>query len=175
MTEWSEFASIPSIASWPSFNVIHPWMKLRKRTRMTGMKNYKKLKSTTSLRSLNTHVADQRWHAKVGAEKNCERAIASHRLWCEEQQWWASCWLLPLKQIYCRVGGTIFPHKDIHKLIWRSPDILTTNQIDNILINRYWCMYRQDVKVLSWCRCQQWPLSGDSLLQSKEQQRVADT
>lgn len=38
----------------------------------------------------------------------------------------------------CVVGGTIFPHRNIHKLIWKSPDCFTVNQIDHILINGKW-------------------------------------
>lgn len=33
------------------------------------------------------------------------------------------------------IGGSIFPHKQIHKASWRSPDHVTENQIDHICIN----------------------------------------
>lgn len=47
----------------------------------------------------------------------------------------------------CMIGGTIFRHKDIHKLSWRSPDGHTVNQIDHVIVNRKWWRSLQDFKV----------------------------
>ena len=47
----------------------------------------------------------------------------------------------------CVIGGTIFAHKDIHKLTWKSPDCRTLNQIDHIIINGKWRRSLLDVRV----------------------------
>lgn len=59
------------------------------------------------------------------------------------------------------VGGTSFLRKDIHKHTWKSPDGLTTIQIDHILINRKWGRSLQG---------QRGPLSGDGQHQSGNKQ-----
>ena len=45
------------------------------------------------------------------------------------------------------IGGTIFPHKTIHKTTWISPDGKTENQIDHITIGRKWRRSLHDVRV----------------------------
>uniref|UniRef100_A0A0L8HXY7 Endonuclease/exonuclease/phosphatase domain-containing protein n=1 Tax=Octopus bimaculoides TaxID=37653 RepID=A0A0L8HXY7_OCTBM len=45
------------------------------------------------------------------------------------------------------IGGTIFPHKKIHKTTGISPDGKTENQIDYIIINRKWRRSLQDFRV----------------------------
>jgi endonuclease/exonuclease/phosphatase family metal-dependent hydrolase len=36
------------------------------------------------------------------------------------------------------IGGTIFPHKDCHKVTWVSLDHTTENQIDHVAVGRQW-------------------------------------
>ncbi|VDP44391.1 unnamed protein product [Schistosoma curassoni] len=44
------------------------------------------------------------------------------------------------------IGGTIFPHKRIHKATWISPDHTTENQIDHICINKKLRRTMEDVR-----------------------------
>ena len=46
----------------------------------------------------------------------------------------------------CVIGCTTFPYKNIHKLIWRSPDGTTVNQIDHFIVNSKWRRSLQDVR-----------------------------
>ena len=45
------------------------------------------------------------------------------------------------------VGGSIYPHKRIHKATWVSPDHVTENQIDHVCINKKFRRSLQDVRV----------------------------
>ena len=85
-------------------------------------------------------------NAKVGSENsNCERAMGKHG--CDVmndngERLVDFC----LNNNYV-IGGTIFAHRDINKLTWKSPDGRTSNLIDHIIINGKWRRSLQDVRV----------------------------
>jgi hypothetical protein len=45
------------------------------------------------------------------------------------------------------IGGTLFPHKRIHRATWESPDQAMQNQIDHITIHKKWRRSLLDVRV----------------------------
>lgn len=45
------------------------------------------------------------------------------------------------------IGGSLFPHKEVHKVTWISPDGKTGNQIDHISVSRLWRRSLLDVRV----------------------------
>ena len=45
------------------------------------------------------------------------------------------------------IGGTIFPHREIHKTTWISPDLSTKIQIDHLAINSKWRTSLLDTRV----------------------------
>ena len=45
------------------------------------------------------------------------------------------------------IGGSLFPHKDIHKITWISPDRVTESQLDHITISKKFRTSMLDVRV----------------------------
>jgi hypothetical protein len=46
-------------------------------------------------------------------------------------------WLIQFAVLWNMIIGSVFyPHKDLHKSTWRSPDGVTFSQIDHLLIDR---------------------------------------
>lgn len=45
------------------------------------------------------------------------------------------------------IGGSLFPHKDVHKATWMSPDRMTETQIDHICISQKFWRSLLDVRV----------------------------
>ena len=45
------------------------------------------------------------------------------------------------------IGGSLFPHKHVHKATWISPDRVTENQLDHITINKKFRTSMLDVRV----------------------------
>ena len=45
------------------------------------------------------------------------------------------------------IGGSVFPHQDIHKATWISPDRITENQLDHITISKKFRRSMLDVRV----------------------------
>ena len=85
-------------------------------------------------------------NAKVGSDNStCEDAKGKHGCGCINDNGQR---LVDFCLNYnCVIGGTIFRHKNIHKLAWKSPDGRKIKQIDHVIINKKWRRSLLDVNV----------------------------
>ena len=65
--------------------------------------------------------------------------------------------------------STMFPHRNIHKYTWTSPDVQTYNQIYHILINRRWHLSMLNVRCFRGADCD----TDHSLVVAKVREKLA--
>lgn len=85
------------------------------------------------------------FNAKVGSDNTSwESAMGSHGIGVMNENGRLFADLCIRSELV--IGGTLFPHKDIHKITWVSSDHRTQNQIDHIAISKKWRSSLQDVR-----------------------------
>ena len=87
------------------------------------------------------------FNAKIGMDNTgYEDIMGTHGLGQMNENGERFADLCALNQLV--IGGSIFPHKRIHKATWISPNHVTENQIDHICISRKSRRSWQDVRVM---------------------------
>ena len=87
------------------------------------------------------------FNAKIGMDNTgYEDIMGTHGLGQMNENGERFADLCALNQLV--IGGSIFPHKRIHKATWISPNHVTENQIDHICISRKFRRSWQDVRVM---------------------------
>ena len=70
------------------------------------------------------------FNVKIGADKTgYEDTMGTQGLWQMNENGERFADMCALNQLV--IGGSVFPHKRIYKVTWRSPDHVTENQIDH--------------------------------------------
>ncbi|KAH0817858.1 hypothetical protein GEV33_004933 [Tenebrio molitor] len=78
------------------------------------------------------------FNAKVGTDNNgLEDIMGKNGIGEKNENGEMMVELCGLHQL--KIGGTLFKHKNCHKITWVSPDKKVQNQIDHICISEAWC------------------------------------
>ena len=83
-------------------------------------------------------------NAKVGSDTNCERMMGKHGVGVRNDNGERLVELCTMNSLV--IGGTLFTHRDIHKLTWISPNGRDRNQMDHLMINGMWRRSLLDVR-----------------------------
>ena len=91
-------------------------------------------------------------NAKTGVDNSCkERIMGKHGCGECNENGGLLVDLCGLNDLV--IGGSLFPHKDFHKLTWNSPNGRDQNQIDHIIVNGRWRKSLMDVCVKRGADC----------------------
>ena len=87
-------------------------------------------------------------NAKVAIDNMyCERAMGKHGCGTRNENGERLIDFCNMNNLV--IGGTLFPHQDIHKQTWRSASGRDKNQIDHLMISGMWKHSLLDVRVKS--------------------------
>ena len=92
------------------------------------------------------------YNAKIGRERAYQKVIRKHTLHDKTNRngELVSEYAIANDMF---VASTYFQHKNVHKGTWISPDTLTLNQIDHVLVNNNKKQIIQDVRTLRGPNC----------------------
>ena len=120
-------------------------MKLQRKTKIAFITNSKVQYKTSLKKDVNILMGDM--NAKVGTDNTGEEEVMGiHGIGQVNDNGERFKGLRGFNQLV--TGGTIFPHKTVHKASWVSPDGRTENQIDHFTISKKFRRSLQDVRVI---------------------------
>jgi hypothetical protein len=90
-------------------------------------------------------------NAKVGRENNFKQTIGNQSLYQDSHDNGVRIINDTSKNLV--VKSTMFPHRNIHKYTWTSPDGQSHNQTDHVLIDRRWHSSILDVRSFRGADC----------------------
>ena len=151
---WSGIQSTAGLEKWDwkgdtstqlSSNVTHQKTTVRKTARTPFTNSFKQNWRTHHVHEMKMVMGDL--NAKVG-NRNCERAMG--REGCGTMNDNGERLLDTCTTYDFVIGRTLFPHRDVHKLTWYSPNGRDKNYIDHLMINGMCRQSLPNVRVRRW-------------------------